>query len=276
MRIDWRIVPAERGRLYEGARWVPRLGIFQWVDILAGTVHRWSPYEQRAVVEKRCLGLEFVTVALPLDSYRSVVASRSSLYEYDWSTDTLDELGQWDFPPDMRFNDGAVSPEGIVHIGTMSMAGRKDAGNLYQFSGGELVPVLEGIGISNGLCWMSDTEAYYVDSVHPRIDVLTTAGGHVTREPWLHLDQGDEPDGLVVACDGTIFVANWGRSAVDQISPEGFRTTVPVPVKFPTSIALSRDESWMIVTSAAPAGSCGKHDGRVLVAWRGEVDDRVR
>lgn len=275
MDTDWWIVTAERGRLYESARWIPELGVFQWVDILAGSIHRWRPREQEVVVESRALGLEYVTVALPLDSFRSVVATRSSLFEYDWSTGTFEQLGHWNFPPDIRFNDGAISPDGIIHIGTMSMEGRKDAGSLYQLSGGELVPILEGIGISNGLCWISGTKAYYVDSAHPRIDVLTTVDGHVTRERWIDLDEGDEPDGLMVARDGTVFVANWGRSAIEKISPEGFRTSLPVPVKFPTSIALSRDECWMIVTSAAHGSSVGELDGHVLAARCGEVDDRL-
>lgn len=275
MTIDWRTVPGQRGQLCESARWIPALDVFQWVDILAASIHRWSPYEQDAVVESRDLALEYVTVALPLDSYRSVVASRSSLYEYDWATGILDELGQWALPQDIRFNDGAISPDGVIHIGTMSMEGRKAAASLYQFSGHELVPILDGVGISNGLCWMSDTRAYYVDSAHPRIDILTIAEGRVNRQHWLDLDDGDEPDGLVVARDGTIFVANWGRSALAQITPEGSRTTLPLPVRFPTSVALSRDESWIIVTSAAHGNSVGGHDGHVLVAWRGEGADRV-
>lgn len=275
MEIDWGIVPTARGKLYESPRWIPELDVFQWVDILAGSIYRWSPTQNKALVEARHLELEYVTVALPLDPYRSVVGSRNSLYEYDWSTGKLNELGRWTFPPHIRFNDGAISPDGIVHIGTMSMDGRKDAGNLYRFSAGELVPVLEGIGISNGLCWIADSKAYYVDSVHPRIDVLTTLQGQVTRERWFDLDEGDEPDGLVVARDGTVLVANWGRGAIEQISPEGSRTTLPVPVKFPTSIALSRDECWMIVTSAAHGSSAGELDGHVLVVRRGEADDRV-
>ena len=275
MAIDWETVPVQRGRLYESARWIEDLGVFQWVDILEASVHRWSPYEQSVRVESRCLGLEFVTVALPIDAFRSVVASRSSLYEYDWSTNRLDLLGHWDLPPDIRFNDGAVSPDGVVHIGTMSMKGRPAAGNLYRLSGGELVPLLEGVGISNGLCWVSETRAYYVDSANPRIDVLTAAEGRVIRERWLNLDEGDEPDGLTMTSDGTLFVANWGCGAIYQISPEGFRTHIPVPVKFPTSVALSRDERWMIVTSAAYGSPLGQRDGHVLVARRGEADDLV-
>ncbi|MGE2724326.1 SMP-30/gluconolactonase/LRE family protein [Mycolicibacterium pulveris] len=275
METDWQIVPGERGRLYESARWIPSLGVFQWVDILAGSIHRWSVEHQEAGVESRSLGLEYVTVALPLDSFRSVVASQSSLYQYDWSTGILDELGRWHFSPDIRFNDGAISPDGIVHIGTMSMKGKKDAGKLYRFSGGELVPVLDGIGISNGLCWISETRAYYVDSVHPRIDTLTTVDGHVIRERWVDLDDGAEPDGLVVARDGTVYVANWGRGEVSQISAECVRKSLPTPVKFPTSIAFSGDERWMLVTSAAHGNALGEHDGHVLFTRCQEADDGV-
>ncbi len=270
MEANWRRVPVRRGQLYESARWNPQLQLFQWVDILAGSIHRWSPANGEATAETRALDLEYLTVAIPLDAYRSIVASRSSLFEYDWSTGGLTELGKFRFPPDIRFNDGALSPDGILHIGTMSMSGRNDAANLYQFHDGELVGVLDHIGISNGICWFSPDRAYYADSVQPKIDVLTTASRSVVRDSWVVLDDGDEPDGLVVASDGAVLVANWGRGAIEHIAPGGLRTTIPVPARFPSSVALSGDENWMIVTTAAPQDAAEDNDGYVVYTrWDG-------
>lgn len=276
MKVNWHRVPIHRGQLYESVRWIPELELFQWVDILASSIHRWSPFKGEQMAETRTLDLEFVTVAIPLDAVRSIVASRNSLFTYDWSTGGLTELGKWAFPPDIRFNDGALSPHGVVHIGTMSMSGRKDAANLFQFYDGELIGVLGGIGISNGIRWFSPERAYYVDSVYPRVDVLTTAIGRVVRDPWVSLDEIDEPDGIAVAADGAVLVANWGRAAIEHIASDGLRTTIPVPARFPSSVALSGDERWMIVTTAAPPDSEGHGDGYVFITPVGRDGDGDR
>jgi sugar lactone lactonase YvrE len=266
--VNWSRLPASEGMLFEGPRWIAEARVFQWVDILAATIHRWDPYGS-APPEHRATGLEFATVALPLDADRMLVASRSSLHLYSWLDATLETVGQWDFPSDVRFNDGAISPTGDVYLGTMSMERRKGAAALYRFdlASGSLTAVLDGIGISNGLSWDTTTSAYYVDSLAPQIDRLELIDGPVVRSPWVRLGSEDEPDGLTIAPDGTLVVALWGGSRVVLIDPSrGSSTDVLVPALFPTSVAFGGVENELVIVTAGAGDASEDGPARVFLA----------
>ncbi|GAA2137895.1 hypothetical protein GCM10009844_05400 [Nocardioides koreensis] len=247
----WETVPIEAGELFEGARWIPDTDQFQWVDILRGLVCRWSPYGG-AGVEVRDLGLEFVTVALPLDARSQVVASRDTVHVYDWETRELTPIARADFDEDVRFNDGGLAPDGRAYIGTMSMAGRDYAGSLYEVAAGELVEILTGVGISNGIGWRDQGSAYYVDSFHPRIDILDLGRRPARRRGFASLDTGDEPDGLTVGPNGEVYVALWRGERAARFARSGERLPdISIPANYPTSIAFGgRDGDLLLVTSA--------------------------
>ena len=254
-----------RGRLFESIRWIPDADVFQWVDILAGRVYRWNPIAG-ADPSYRQLDLEFATAALPIDSERSVVASRSSLHLLTWSSGALETLGSWKFEPDIRFNDGAIAPDGSVHIGTMSMERRPAAGALWRFSDGELEPILKDIGISNGLAWINATSAVYVDSLQPQVDLLTFSGTVVERRKLCSLGPDAEPDGLFALPSGEVLAALWGGSALALIPPHAETVArVRLPVKYPSSVCVGGVENDLIaVTSASIPADSTSMDGHVI------------
>lgn len=259
----WSVVPAEPGRLYESARWIPEASTFQWVDILRASLHRWRPGEEES--QARTLDLEFVTMALPLDAERSLVTSRNSLHEYDWSTGTLRHLGAWKFAPDVRFNDGGISPSGDVYLGTMSMERRSNGGALYNWQHGDLITVVPEVGISNGLGWAKDGTAYYVDSLQPRINRLDESGFGLAS-PLADLDQLDEPDGLTVTPEGEVLVALWGGARLARFAADGRRLAdLVVPAHFPTSVAFNDER--LLVTTALVDEADGTSDRDGCVLW---------
>lgn len=266
----WTLAPCAPGRLYEGPRWIAEAGVFQWVDILGASIHRWDPYSSDTV-DSRPLDLEFASVALPLDDDRSVVASRSSLHEYVWSTNTLRTSASWKFAPDVRFNDGAVAPDGALYVGTMSMERKPSSGGLFRIDNSTLVPVVQGIGISNGLAWTSPTRGFYVDSLVPRLHVLDLD----QPEPlstFVDLGPDDEPDGIAVTPEGDVLVALWEGAAVARFGPGGDRRgDYAVPARYPTAVAVGgRDEELLLVTTgAATVGDPPMPaDGAVLLTRR--------
>ena len=248
---EWAEVPVAPGLLYEGARWLADPGVFQWVDIFGHAICRWNPYEQ-ANAERRELPLEFVTVALPLSATRSIVASRNSVHEYDWASGDLRELAAINVADDIRFNDGGLSPTGDIYIGTMSMERRRDVAALYRLVGDELVEVLGGVTISNGLAWTSASEARYVDSMHPRVDSLSWRPDGLERAVFAVFDDAVEPDGLTIAPGGDVLVALWGAARLRRLSAPGDHIEdIPVPANFPTSVAIGgHDEELLLTTSA--------------------------
>lgn len=248
--LPWSVVPCAPGRLYECARWIPEAQVYQWVDILEHSVHRWAPGAN--CVDSRVLDLEFTTAALPLNAEQSIISSRSSLHILDWTSGALRTIGEWTFPLDVRFNDGAIAPDGTVYIGTMSMDRRRDAAGLFRFADGELVEVLTKIGISNGLGWLPSQDAVHVDSLIPRVRLLDLAQAPHERGIFAELDDTDEPDGLQVTPDGGVLLANWGKSSLLHLTSQGSRRAdIPVPARYPTSVAIGgQDLDQLLITTA--------------------------
>jgi sugar lactone lactonase YvrE len=234
------------GHLFESPRWVDQSNVFQWVDILGSRVFRWDPLKPEPP-RSRVLDLEFVTVALPLDGDRSIVASRNSLHLFSWGTGELGLLGEWEFPEAVRFNDGSISPAGSIYIGSMSMSRRPDEALLYRFDATtrDLTPVLSHIGISNGLAWLTDTQALYVDSLTSQIDLLTFGDDDTVRREVWHAFQGQaEPDGLAVDADGIVHVAMWGDGLIRRFDRHANEMAAwAVAEKLTTSIAFNENSS---------------------------------
>lgn len=228
------------------------------------TIHRWTPTS--GVVTTRKLDLEYVTMALPFDGDRSLVASRESLHEFSWSTETLVCLGSWRFSSGVRFNDGALAPNGDVYVGTMSMDRQPSLGTLFRFQDGQLIPVVEKVGISNGLGWMTEGRAYYVDSMVPRINLLTLGPEGTRLGRFADLDPSDEPDGLVVT-PNELLVALWDGSRLARWTHDGNRLDdVEVPVRRPTAVAVGgSDGDTLFVTTADVDGLGDGLDGLPLV-----------
>jgi sugar lactone lactonase YvrE len=261
--MSWETVPVPRGQLYEGLTWVAEVGAFQWVDILGASVHRWNPNDDLPA-ENRDLDLEFATVALSLDADRSLVASRSSLHEYSWSTGRLSTIGEWTFDPDIRFNDGALAPNGDVYIGTMSMEGRSDVGALYRVSGDQLITVVDRVGISNGLAWASANSAYYVDSGAQSLYWLEDIDMAPRKTLVARYGGDEEPDGLELDAVGDVWCAVWNGGRIDRWGADGrLVESIGLDARRPTSIAIGGGH--LVVTTAALEGRAGSGmDGAVL------------
>ncbi|MCX6406097.1 MAG: SMP-30/gluconolactonase/LRE family protein [Propionibacteriales bacterium] len=263
--MSWTAVPGGHGYLFESPRWVTEEKLFQWVDILGATISRWDPVRPTQI-ESRHLPLDFVTAALPLDGHRSIVASRNALFEYAWNRDQLTPLTSCDFPPSIRFNDGSISPGGEIFIGTMSMTGARDEASLYRYdpAARSLQPVISGIGISNGLAWIDDTTALYVDSLSGSIDTLSLDDDPVRRTVWISVATGEEPDGLAIDAEGRVHVAFWGSGEVRRFTSDG--RPLPsweVPHPMVTSLAFSTGcPSTVVVTTAGSAVPSLDEDAR--------------
>ena len=87
----------------------------------------------------------------------------------------------------LRLNDGVCDDRGRFWVGSMRIDETPHEAALYRYDGGELVTVLTGVSLSNGIGWSPDrTLMYYVDSPTQRIDVFDYAarrrtGGRSSR-----------------------------------------------------------------------------------------------
>ena len=159
-------------------------------------------------------------------------------------------------------NDGACDPDGRFWIGSLELEFAPDAGSLYRYDG-ELVEVLAGVSLSNGLGWSPDgARMYYVDSLTYRIDAFDFDGLPGNRRPFIRIDRNDGiPDGLAVDDEGGVWIALWGGACVRRYDADGrLDEVLEIPARRVTACCFGgADGRQLFVTSAAP-------DGRVFVA----------
>ena len=126
---------------------------------------------------------------------------------------------------DSRFNDVIADPEGRVFCGTMPTKDR--LGCLYQLQAdGELIKLLDGIGISNGMGFTSDRKRmYYTDTSKRAIYVFDydqNSGIISNQNTFIVVPEGEgAPDGMTVDAEGYLWSARWGGSCLVRYSPDG-------------------------------------------------------
>lgn len=227
-----------RATLAESPVWDAAAGRLLWVDIPAGLVHAHVPGGQPRTWP---VGTD-VGVVRPARDGGLVLGIRGGFARLDEDTGAVTLAAPVDGPPDLRFNDGEVSPDGRFFAGTMSDDQREGAGSLHRLDpDGTVTTVLPGVTVSNGLSWSPDGRTvHYADSPTRRVDAFDYDAGSgtlsgrrtvVTIEP----DAG-VPDGLCVDDDGGLWVAVNGSGAVRRYAPDG---ALDVVVELPVAQATS-------------------------------------
>jgi sugar lactone lactonase YvrE len=154
----------------------------------------------------------------------------------------------------LRLNDGACDPESNFWTGTMALDLSPGEGCLYRVDpSGSVLPVLSGIGISNGLGWSPDgSRMYYIDSLAGGVDVLDLdlRSGRVVRTRLVEIaNDARSPvgmtvaDGMAVDAEGHLWVAVFGAGQVRRYAPDGeLRMVIDVPHPAPTSCAFGGED----------------------------------
>src|SRR5439155_17920117 len=209
------------GELLEGPVWAD--GELRFVDILRA--ERLSLYLATGDLRRDCCD-ETCSAWIARRDGGSVVACRSGLGFYD-AAGTLDRTVPLEADqPGNRSNDAKCDPRGRLWVGTMPDAGDRPTGSLYRVEGDEVLKVLSGVTISNGLGWSPDgTRMYYVDSTLRCVDVfdydLSTGDASGRRVLADVTTLPGVPDGLAVDAHGCLWVAFYGGAAVHRFSPAG-------------------------------------------------------
>ena len=249
-----------RAQLGEGPRWdAPRRRLL-WVDIEGRALHAWDGSEDRAFPCGARVG-----AASPTETAEVLVALADRLAFVD-ADGSLRDAAPFPHGPELRMNDGACDPAGRFWVGSMRLDEGPGDAALYRYDGREVVTVLTGISLSNGIGWSPDGSLmYYDDSPTQRVDVFDYDGELANRRPFVTVDRADgTPDGLAVDDEGGVWVALWGGRAVRRYDPAGrLEATIDVPAEYVTACCFGgADGRTMFITTAAP-------NGRVYVAEPG-------
>lgn len=239
----------------EGPIWDEISQHLVWIDVLEGKVFFYSPTQrsQKTIEIKSHVG------AVAFDSnHNLVIAQRDGISRLSRSTGEITYLRKIIESTEIRFNDGSVDRAGRFVVGSMGYQPTEDSGTLYSYSlSGELKTLIPKVGISNGVCWNSDSSAmYYIDSLTNSIQVFEynlESGAISNGKVLMKFDMSEgTPDGMTIDTDGNLWVAMWGGAKVVVVNPDGITVArIPFPVTNVTSLTFGgADMSTLFVTTA--------------------------
>lgn len=212
--------------LGEAILWDDLAGLFCWTDIQARKL--WSSRSDGSQLVSHELPARLTSFALTDQPGVILAAFDRGIATYSIAERCIHWISHPLFPQGVRFNDGRVDRSGRFVVGTMvedcETAGGTNLGALYRVEAdGSLSELLSGIAISNALCFSVDgSELYHADTPTRRLFAYSYETGEC-RSPRLvrEFPEGEGPDGACVDADGNIWVAIWGGSRVECLSPNG-------------------------------------------------------
>ncbi len=209
--------------LGEGPLWHPLRNQLFWFDIPNGLLLTQGPDGPQHWSFGEC-----VSAAGWIDQDHLLIASETGLWRFDLSTGEREKLVDLEADnPTTRSNDGRADPWGGLWIGTMGKEMERDAGAIYRYYQGTLRQLYSPIWVPNSICFDPDRQfALFTDTPYGKVyrQALDPETGWPQGEPELFIDfsaEGLNPDGAVIAADGTYWVAKWGAARVAVYDDQG-------------------------------------------------------
>jgi xylono-1,5-lactonase len=223
--------PAEAA-LGEGPIWIGDEAALYWVDILQGTLHRYSP--ARKLAETCALAFP-ITSIVPTTRSDFLCTGFQHLHRFDPRTGALSTIENLTIgTADTRINDGCVHPDGSFWFGTMDLHEQAPTGDFFRLDpNGTCRRIDAGFVITNGPTFSPHGETgYFVDTTGRRILQATINDGMPESfQPFATITDG-YPDGITVDADGGIWCAHFGGHRVTRLDQHGVVTDIvrlPVP-----------------------------------------------
>lgn len=195
-----------------------------------------------------------------------IVAFESGLAFYNPQTEQIKWLGKPESDrPNNRFNDGRVDRDGRFWAGCMveKVTENHQGAGLYRLDHLNHEPQisrqLDGLHISNGLCWSPDgATMYHADSPAQQIYRYTFdrhSGTPSDKQIFAKTPNEVYPDGATVDAQGSIWSAQWGGSRVVRYTPEGeISHVLSVPVSQPSCVCFGGPELNLLFVTTAKQG----------------------
>ena len=250
--------------LGEGPLWHPLRRELFWFDIIGKRL-----LSRRDAQQSEWQFDEHVSAAGWIDEDHLIIASETGLWRFDIPTGDRHLLVALEADnPVTRSNDGRADPFGGFWIGTMGKRAEPGAGAIYRFFRGEVRRLVDGISISNSICFAPDGAcAYYADTARQKVwRVGLDTDGWPVGTPALYLDlepEGLWPDGAITDAEGGFWNAQWGAGRIARYLPDGrFDRSIAVPAPHVTCPAFAGGR--LIATSAREGLSADALDAAPL------------
>ena len=268
----------------EGAVWCASEAAVYWTDINRFLIHRLK--SETSAVESWHFDEPVVALSLTIEEGRLLVALASKLIWWWPATDRRADHG-FVLPgsPEVRLNDGRADPEGNFWVGSMKNnvlpdgeageAGGND-GVLYRIApDGSASVHMDGLGISNTLCWSPDGSTFYTaDTLANEIyEFDVTMEGIGNRRTFFGADDRGLPDGSAMDRNGDLWNCRFFGGAILRIASDGtLREAIEMPVRNITTATFGGpDLKTLYITSASALRNPGDRLAGSLWAIRTEV-----
>jgi D-xylonolactonase len=252
--------------LIEGPVWDDSQGLY-FSDAMNGGVYRLGLDGATSVVsaDRAAVG------GLALHAAGGLVAGGRDIDHLGPSGSVTKTLLSAETAPDaLAFNDLTTDRTGRVYAGSIAFepwgGGEQKPGRLMMIDlDGATKSVADGVVLTNGLAFSpDDRRLYHVDSWGDGVRVYDVATGGALS-PWrlfAKLDRDGIADGLKVASDGSVWIADIKNGRVAVFEPDGaHRADVAVPLPMVTSLCFGgadlRDLYIVTGSQGGPRDNCG-------------------
>jgi gluconolactonase len=252
--------------LIEGPVWDPQKGLY-FSDVLGGGIYLLDRTGKVALAVPKRRGIG----GMALHADGGLVAGGRDIVHVSLADHAMQVLfDQQGADNAVGFNDLTTDARGRVYVGSIAFAIFKGEepkpGNLYVIDlDGTARRISDGILLTNGLGFSPDgRRLYHSDARRELVRVYDVAeDGSVGHwRAFAALGPGSVPDGLKVAADGSVWVADAHGGRVAVFGPDGaHRRDIAVPLPMVTSLCFGGDDlrDLYIVTGSrgGPRESCG-------------------
>jgi xylono-1,5-lactonase len=252
--------------LIEGPVWDSAKGLY-FSDVLGGGIHLLDRKDKvsLAVPKRRGIG------GMALHADGGLVAGGRDIVHVSLADHNMKVLLDRNAADDaVGFNDLTTDAKGRVYVGSIAFAIFKGEemkpGNLYVIDlDGKARKISDGIMLTNGLGFSPDGRLLYHSDARRELIRVYDVCDDGTVGHWrafAAMGPGSVPDGLKVAADGSVWVADAHAGRVAVFGADGrHRRDVAVPRPMVTSVCFGGDDlrELYIVTGSrgGPSENCG-------------------
>lgn len=252
--------------LIEGPVWDPQTGLY-FSDVQNGGVFLLDRADKVTQVVPKRRGIGGIALH---ETGGLIVGGRDIAYVDFSGALPRPILTKDDVPGSTGFNDLTTDAEGRVYVGSLAFVvfGGEEPkpGMLHVIDlDGSMRTLSEGVMLTNGLGFTPDGKRLYHSDSRSGLVRVYEVGADGSVGPWhafATLGQGSVPDGLKVAEDGSVWVADARKGRVAVYEADGsHRRDIAVPQPMVTSLCFGGDDlkDLYVVTGSdgGPRENCG-------------------
>ncbi len=248
--------------LGEGIQWHAPTNSVWWTDIVGAKlcVLDWETKKLCKIDMPEPVG----SFAFTTNPEILLVAFATGFAFYNLTTTDITSLNQPIFlSGEGRFNDGRVDRHGRFFAGTMMadpFGPDTPTGRLFSYGlDGMVKEHIQGLRITNGLCWSPDGKILYHTDTPTRIidqyDYDSQTGALSNKRDFAKTPKGGGPDGAAIDADGNMWCAHWGTGQVLVFNPMGQMIgALQTPVTQVSCVAFGGPKLDMLLVTSARQG----------------------